>query len=163
LLLAAASFDAIVLWCMTPHVPFDVTAAPRAPDYDAPSAWSALPDRDDTADVYLPELPATNQTTAPVDVFYVHPTTYVADRWNAPIDDPSLNADTDRLATLIQASAFNACCAIYAPRYRQANGTAFTHPTPGGMLAVDLAYQDVVSAFRSYLAKHGHGRPFILA
>ena len=64
-----------------------------------------------------------DQRHAPVDVFYVHPTSYVGARWNGPVDDPALNEATDRVATRIQASAFNGCCAVWAPRYRQANGT----------------------------------------
>jgi hypothetical protein len=98
-----------------------------------------------------------------VDVFYIHPTTYVGGEWNGPIDDAALNAATDRVATLIQASAFNACCAIYAPRYRQANLTAFTGQDEAGLTAVDLAYQDVAAAFRYWREKYNHGRPFILA
>jgi hypothetical protein len=159
----ALFFEHLVIMVMDPGVPFDANAAPRAPDYENPDAWSAVPARDDAADAALPELPARNQATAPVDVFYVHPTSYIGGSWNGPIDDPALNAATDKVATRIQASAFNACCAIYAPRYRQANGTAFTRPTPDSQLALDLAYRDVREAFRLFLDKYSHGRPFILA
>jgi hypothetical protein len=93
----------------------------------------------------------------------LHPTTRVGPHWNAPVDDPRLNADTDRVATRIQASAFNACCAVWAPRYRQANGTAFTHPSPDGRRALDVAYADVREAFRHFLARRGAARPFLLA
>jgi len=152
----------LALSYMTPDVPFDPGAAPPPPVYTDPGAWSALPELDDAADVSLAGLAGIDQARAPVDVFYVHPTTYVGPRWNAPVDDASLNADTDELATLIQASAFNACCAIYAPRYRQANGTALTHPTADGRRAMDLAYQDVADAFRHYLGR-SEARPFIVA
>ncbi|ATB30936.1 hypothetical protein MEBOL_004398 [Melittangium boletus DSM 14713] len=107
--------------------------------------------------------PAVDQLHAAVDVFYVHPTSYVGSRWNAPTDDAALNEATDRVATGIQASAFNGCCAVYAPRYRQANGTAFTHPTEDGARAIRLAYDDVRRAFATFNSKRGAGRPFILA
>jgi hypothetical protein len=93
----------------------------------------------------------------------VHPTSYLGRRWNAPIDDPALNDATDRLATRLQASAFNACCAVYAPRYRQANGTPFTQPSADGERAIDLAYGDVRRAFAAFEARRGADRPFLLA
>src|SRR5262249_27804609 len=83
--------------------------------------------------------------------------------WNAPTDEPALNEATDRVATGIQASAFNGCCSVYAPRYRQANGTAFTHPSPDGGRAIALAYTDVHRAFEEFNSRRGAGRPFILA
>src|SRR5690606_2347972 len=63
----------------------------------------------------------------------------------------------------VQAPAFNGCCAIYAPRYRQANGTAFFAPSPDGERALDLAYADVRRAFQAFQARRGAARPFVLA
>ena len=57
---------------------------------------------------------------------------------------------------------FNACCAVYAPRYRQANGRAFTHPDAKGQPALDLAYSDVERAFERFLAQTDD-RPFLIA
>lgn len=156
-------FNAIVLKFMRPSGPFVAQAIPRSPDYADPATWSALPERADAADAAAPALPAGEQGAAAADVFYVHPTSYIGANWNGPIDDVRLNADTDRVATRLQASAFNACCAVYAPRYRQANGTAFTHPSDDGERAIDLAFSDVAAAFRYYLQKYNRGRPFILA
>ena len=152
-----------VLYWMTPAEPFDPGRLPASPDYAAPASWSALPEREDAADAEVPGLPAADQQRAGADVFYVHPTSYVGPRWNAPIDDARLNADTDRVATRIQASAFDACCEVYAPRYRQANGTAFTHPTEDSRRALDVAYADVRAAFRHFLAHTDAARPFLLA
>jgi len=152
-----------VLYWMTPSDPFDPNRLPKPPDYSDPASWSALPERADAADAEIPELPASDQTEAGADVFYVHPTSYVGPLWNAPVDDLGANADTDRVATRIQASAFNACCAVYAPRYRQANGTAFTRPTEDGRRALDVAYADVREAFRHFLARRDAARPFLLA
>lgn len=143
--------------------PFDPSAVPPAPDYEQPTSWAALPTLKDDADVALPELPAVDQGAASVDVFFVHPTTAVTKRWNAPIDDPAVVEATARGATLIQASAFNACCAVWAPRYRQASGKAFVDPSPDGDRAINLAYTDVAAAFAAFLARRGEGRPFVLA
>jgi hypothetical protein len=161
--LVAMNFGSLFLWSITPRTPFREEGAPVAPDYTQPSAWSALPELRDLADTAPPSSPALEQTQAPVDVFYVHPTTYIGGEWNGPIDDATLNDATDRVATLLQASAFNACCAIYAPRYRQANPTAFTGQEEAGQAPLDLAYRDVASAFRYWREHYNHGRPFILA
>lgn len=162
-LVLGASFRPLVRWAMTPKGPFDAAKVPRAPDYADPASWTALPGQVLSAEVSLPSLPAVDPARAAADVFYVHPTTYVGGSWNGPVDDAALNAATDKVATRLQASAFNACCAVYGPRYRQSNGTAFTHPTPDGQRAMEVAYRDVAEAFRYYLAHYNRGRPFILA
>src|SRR5262245_31706134 len=147
-------FEDLVILATTPGAPFDARRVPRPPDYTDPAFWSALPHRSPAADAALRELPARDASETAVDVFYVHPTSYVGPRWNAPVDDPALNAQTDKLATGIQATAFNSCCAVYAPRYRQANGSAFTHPSPRAQPAVELAYSDVQQAFHYFLQIH---------
>lgn len=161
--LAALNLASIVDHTMTPDVPFAAETPPPAPDYANPSSWSALPEREDLADRAPTGSPAVDQRGAPADVFYVHPTSYVGSRWNGPTNDAALNAATDRVATGIQASAFNACCAVYAPRYRQANGSAFYRRSADGDRAIDLAYGDVRRAFDAFNARRGGGRPFIVA
>ena len=163
LALVVVFFNSIVRWSMTPKGAFDPQAVPAAPNYEDPSAWTALPGRVPVAEVALPSSPAVAAGAAPADVFYVHPTTYVGGKWNGAVDDPALNAATDRVATRLPASAFNACCAVYGPRYRQANGTAFTSPSDESERALDLAYRDVAAAFRHFLERYSRGRPFILA
>lgn len=151
----------IVLWAMVPSGTFADSAVPVAPDYADAASWSALPDRidaDDTLPVGL--VPA---DPARADVFYVHPTSYLGPAWNGPVDDPSLNAATDRVATGIQAAAWRGCCAVWAPRYRQATGGVFTEPSADGNRALDLAYDDVRRAFLGFLERRGAGRPFVLA
>lgn len=162
-LLVALNVGRIVRFAMTPGVAFDKEAPPTAPDYARSESWSALPDRDDLADRAPVGATAVDPLQADVDVFYVHPTSYVGSRWNAPTDDASLNEATDRVATGIQAAAFNGCCAVYAPRYRQANGTAFTRPSADGDRAIALAVEDVRRAFDAFHSRRGADRPFILA
>lgn len=156
-------WESWLMAALAPGASFDARAVPAAPDYSDPAAWTALPERSDAADVTPVGLWGIEQENAPADVFYVHPTSYVGSDWNGPVDDPALNADTDGLATLIQASAFNGCCAVYGPRYRQAHGDAFLRPGPDGDAALALAYGDVREAFRHFLAHRSRGRPFILA
>lgn len=157
---------------MQPKGRFADAAPPSPPDYEQPTSWSVLPGHPSAAladlPAVFPSLPGTPVSVPPADVFYVHPTSYVGSHWNGPVDDPALNAATDRVATRLQASAFLACCAVYAPRYRQGNGMAFTRPSADGDRALDLAYSDVARAFAAFQARrHRNGatppRPFILA
>jgi hypothetical protein len=149
-----------------PEKPFGELPTPPAPDYSRPDAWAALPDRADAADV----VPANDsfgdrQASAPVDVFYIHPTTYTeATYWNQPLDDAKTNAWTDESVIARQAAVFNACCRVYAPRYRQASAAGvYAPPEKNPRAAYDLAWVDVRSAFLYYLKHWNHGRPFILA
>ena len=131
---------------------------PPAPDYDQPAAWLAFPGTDGLERSTPPGLTAVNEADAPADVFFIHPTTYLkSDRANAPYD----SADTpfNPPVRLAQISAFNGCCRLYAPHYRQASLKALR----GDPKAVDIAYDDVRRAFRWYIAHENHGRPFILA
>ncbi len=159
----ASRWDRLLLAALTPRRDFDAHATPPAPDYADPSSWTALPSRHDAADVAPTGVRAIDQAQAPVDVFYVHPTSYLGSAWNGPVGDPELNAQTDELSTLIQASAFNGCCAVYGPRYRQAQGMAFVRPGPDADAAIEVAYGDVRAAFRFFLERYSRGRPFILA
>ena len=153
--------DRIALAVVAPRVPFDPAVVPAPPRYDDPSAWSALPSMQDAADVAVADLPAVARPEA--DAFYVHPTSYLGRAWNASLDDTTVNTATDLGGTRIQATAFNGCCAVYAPRYRQANMTVFTDPSADGARALRLAGDDVVATFRFYLEHHNQGRPFVLA
>lgn len=143
--------------------PFDSAKTPPVPDYAQDSTWASLPNIEDDADVFLSEYPAAKTGSAKADVFFLHPTTAVVKNWNAKINDPDVVKATARGSTLIQASAFNACCAVYAPRYRQANAKAFAAPNEHGNRAIDIAYADVSLAFDEFLRRRGSGRPFILA
>lgn len=152
-----------VLKGLQPKTPFDAETLPIAPNYLNDAAWSALPTRLDSADDAPDGHPAIAPHLAKVDVFYIHPTSYLAPEWNAPFDDAKLNRDTDRVATGIQASAFNAVGAVYAPRYRQTNGLPHLQPSPDGERAIDVAYGDVRRAFAAFQQRRGADRPFILA
>ena len=116
------------------------------------------------SDAIPPGVPAGDPAKAPVDVFFIYPTSFFSnDHWNAAIDDAETNAQTDYGSLAAQASAFNGCCRIYAPRYRQMTLGGFLKWSRSSDKAMALAYSDVKRAFEYYLAHYNHGRPFIIA
>ena len=143
--------------------PFDPATAPPAPDYSQKSSWAA--DGGGDSNMWGPpgqklDYPESRK----VDVFFIHPTTYFSnDHWNQNVADADTNKRTDDGPIKNQASAFNACCALYAPRYRQMTFSGFVKYDADSQAAMDLAYADVKRAFEYYLAHYNHGRPFIIA
>ena len=133
-----------------------------APDYSQMTAWAAFPGRASHAN----DMPAgvTEKTSTGVAVFFVHPTTYLSPLLdNAAFDaDGGVGERIDNVVLMRQASAFNSCCDIYAPRYRQASLRAITTNSPEAYAIDDLAYSDVNRAFDAFLSTV-KDRPFILA
>ncbi len=157
--------------CATPPPPkiaYYSSPVPAAPDYRDTSAWAALPFTDDFAD-HAPEwVGGEAQANAQADVFFIHPTTYFKRKtWNAGLDDEKLNKKTDSRAVKHQASVFNQSCKVYAPRYRQmvySGFFAFDSVRMGYRdQALELAYQDVKTAFQYYLKHYNKGRPIVIA
>ena len=136
------------------------------PKYELLDYWAAHPDKHDPSDSIPVPLQQEYVYDSTIDVFFIHPTTFTDrtdERWNAEINDTSLNAKTDYTTILFQASAFNQA-RVFSPRYRQANIKAyFTKDTVEAMKAFELAYEDVRSAFQYYLDHYNQGRPIILA
>jgi len=146
------------------HVPSEIeirAAAPAAPDYALPESWAALPSRGTSA-LVIPDG-ASPRTTEPVaDTFYIHPTTdRHRDRWNQDVADAQVNRWTDESVIARQAGAFNACCLVYAPYYRQSTSGAFGVPAVR-KIAFDIAYSDVRRAFHHFIKVRDSKRPFIL-
>ena len=147
-----------------PDKPFDSFEHPPAPDYSDAASWAALPDRDDAADVAPADAAIHEaQAMARADVFYLHPTTYRgAENWNQDIAMADVNEWTDISVVARQASAFNGCCRIYAPYYRQATIGAMAATDDSGSRAYDFAYGDVVQAWKHYVENWNDGRPFMI-
>ena len=61
---------------LKPEMTFAEATPPAAPDYTQAQWWAALPDREDAADVVPSSDVQDIQSTAEVDVFFVHPTTF---------------------------------------------------------------------------------------
>lgn len=132
--------------------------------YAQPSGWAAAPDNADPADTEFegtrfPEA----QASAPTDVFFVHPTSFVDEsRPNATLEEPAAQGLL-KVILRHQASVFNHVGRVYAPRYRQASGTLFFTGGEPLRQALELAYQDVRSAFVYFLEELNGQRPFFIA
>ena len=153
------------------------------PQYNENESWAALPGMESGA-LKVPQgvtRPKSDDLIA--DVFYLHPTTYplsgyhgfgpgdineigASADWNQSVYDAQTRLWTDDLL-IKQASVFNSCCRIYAPRYRQANIMVLADMAMGkgdnAKQALALAYEDIKNAFMYYLENHNEGRPFIIA
>lgn len=132
-------------------------------EYAQNESWAALPSAPSTTHA-LPEGVSKITQVPEVDVFFVHPTTYLSrDHWNAPTPSPDADALLENRSLQGQASSFNMAGQIYAPRYRQATFGAFLDDSGNGLAAIALAYTDIVAAFDEFIANRNQGRPFILA
>ena len=137
------------------------------PDYANLDYWAAHPLKWDPSDS-IPKPLRKEKRDSLVDVFFLHPTIYTDklkdSNLNAAIDDPYLNAKTDYSSILYQASVFNQHARIYAPRFREANYSAyFFKDSLAAIAAFDLAYEDVRTAFEYYMNNFNNGRPIIIA
>lgn len=135
-------------------------------DYANPAHWICRPDRDDVCDGDLSATVVDAQGTltvqplkadpeAPIDCFYVYPT--------VSKDEP-INSDTnwgpgeELWTTYIQAAPLAGGCRLFAPGYRQLTISGLA----SNLLPNDVAYGDVLAAWRYYLEHDNHGRGVIL-
>lgn len=130
-------------------------AGAPAPDYAQAQYWSTVDS--------LPQGVALSKTLRNVDVFWIHPTTTRSQTdYNHDPLDPAVLKWTEESAVQRQASAFSACCRVFAPRYRAATTKALADPAHRAD-AFALAYSDIERAFDWYIAHENRGRPFIIA
>ena len=156
-------FGMVMTAAIRPGISFEETTPPAAPNYAHEVHWAALPDKVDKAD-FAPKGESDAQGNTEVAAFFIHPTTYYEnDSWNQPLDHETANEFVDNSVMRVQASSFNSCCDIYAPRYRQATLYSFFDLGGDGYKALDLAYSDVERAFEYFLDNYAKNRPFILA
>ena len=91
-----------------------------------------------------------------VDCFYVYPT--VSDQ-----PGPQANLDIGpvlRSIALYQPARFSTVCRVFAPVYRQLTLNGIGGSATAEM--AEIAYQDVLNAWRNYLRKHNKGRGVVL-
>ncbi len=99
-----------------------------------------------------------------VDVFFVHPTTYINPmHWNMPLYDSLAIKLAYEYSVKPQLSVFYDIGNIYAPRYRQATFYAFVTKFKDGEQALNLATKDILNAWNYYIKNINKGRPIIIA
>ncbi|PXA82479.1 lysophospholipase [Caulobacter sp. D4A] len=149
--------------------------APAGPqpknDYTQDAAWLCRPGRQDAcaqdqtttvvaADGSTKVEPFKADPKAPIDCFYVYPTVST---------DPGGNSDMtiDPAETTVaeqQAARFGQACRVFAPMYRQVTLAALRQVMRGQASPGDenLAYGDVLDAWKDYLARDNKGRGVVL-
>jgi len=157
----------VLLWSLAALSP-TVGRSQTGVDYSAPSSWLCLPGRSDacsaplTSTVVSPANGALSKRvygpdpTAPIDCFYVYPTVS---------QEPAANADMtpgpeEQHVAAEQLARFGARCRTFAPLYRQTTIAAMRGAVQGA--DHELAYGDVLAAWRYYLAHDNHGRGVVL-
>lgn len=96
-----------------------------------------------------------------VDCFYVYPTTSTDESANSDL----VPAEADEIFTTYnQAARYTAACRVFAPVYRQRTLPALLGgvDVPDDVDPREVAYADVVDAFRHYMANFNDGRGVIL-
>ena len=142
-------------------------SADAGPDYADPASWLCRPGRADvcaeplTSTVVAPSSGALTRRTyapdpaAPIDCFYVYPTVSQQTTGNA---DMTAGPEEQRVVAQ-QFARFAGKCRPYVPLYRQTTVPAMRGDAKGD---ADLAYGDVLAAWRTYLARDNHGRGVVL-
>jgi hypothetical protein len=148
------------------------SSASPAPDYSKTVNWLCLPGRTDLCTTPLKTTvlnPNGYGSTglsevakdASIDCFYVYPTMS---------RDAGMNSDLtpgdgeEKAAAMSQFARFSGACRTFAPLYRQMTLGAVAAAAAGADVSKPamLAYADVRSAWKEYLAKYNQGRPYIL-
>ncbi|MGI9288559.1 MAG: DUF3089 domain-containing protein, partial [Pseudomonadales bacterium] len=143
---------------------FDPKDAVAPPDYSLSVNWAALPTKHDPADLVPEGIAVKSQGEHSVDVFFIHPTGFLTSgSWTSPMNLESGTEENTHFMLANQASAFNGCCNVYAPRYREANIFAYFGSADDRDEVLAFAYQDVKRAFEHYLQYNNQGKPFIIA
>ena len=89
-----------------------------------------------------------------VDCFYVYPTVSEDDGTNSDFEA----GPEERSIALYQASRYSQHCRVFAPMYRQLTLAAILGAQPITPEDAQLAYDDVLAAWKDYLKKHNDGR-----
>lgn len=145
---------------LKPHDAFEPPQTP-SPNYQKLSNWAAHPHKQDKSSFTPPGLAPSSRPKAAV--FFVHPTAWFSRTvWNAHFEAGPAREIVDDISMASQASAFNACCEIYAPRYRQTTLGAFYAEHTDAQASFELAYHDIQRAFQVFLDHYPQG-PIVLA
>lgn len=140
-------------------------------NYSNLNNWACHPLLKDYGDSVPKPLRQSFTADTSVDIFFIHPTTYLDKNkpfgQYADITNEQLNNTTDKTAILYQATIFNAAGRLFAPRYRQAHISSYfpvtTSDTNYALQAFDTAYADIKNAFQYYLLHFNNGKPIVIA
>lgn len=147
---------------MAPDHEFGSKPLPAAPDYTLRAHWAAWPDDDSRAESLPDGVDSVPQSDRLAAAFFLHPTTYGGrDHWVQPMDDAAAIRGTDYGTITRQASAFNGCCRVYAPRFRQSNIMGYQEEGVEEQIFT-IGYEDTRDAFRFFINEIGPDEPFIL-
>jgi Protein of unknown function (DUF3089) len=147
-----------------PEGDFRAEDAVQAPNYSKEEFWASLPSINDPADLVPAGITAINQGEGEVDTFFIHPTGYLKSAsWTSPMDPDSATEENTSWMMANQASAYNGCCNVYAPRYREATIFSYFVSEEEREEVLSFAYEDVKKAFEYYIEHHNNGRPFIIS
>jgi hypothetical protein len=145
-LVCASSAQADVHWLCRPDMASDPCRGDQTTRYFQPDGSS-----------YVAQPPVTKNPA--IDCFYVYPTVS-----NQPTPNAAQAPDPEiRSIALYQAQRFSTRCRVYVPLYREVTTTGValasqTHDTT----PYETAFEDVLEAWRSYLANDNHGRGVVL-
>ena len=147
---------------IAPDHEFGEKPLPAPPDYTQRAHWAAWPDEASPAE-RLPEgFEGTPQEDRMASAFFLHPTTYGGtEHWVQPMNDEEAIRGTDLGTISRQASAFNGCCRVYAPRFRQSNITGYAQKEVIDQI-MGIGYEDVRNAFHHFLQEIGPDEPIVL-
>jgi Protein of unknown function (DUF3089) len=142
-----------------------------AADYGDPAIWLCKPDRQDAcAGSQDATIVAVNGTLTreafhpaknpPIDCFYVYPTVSNEAGGNSDL----IVTGAEKLVVNAQFARFAAKCRLFAPMYRQVTLTALRSIIAGKPMPFDrdLAYNDVLAAWKYYLSHDNKGRGVVL-
>lgn len=130
-------------------------------DYSKLHNWAFRSDYHDYKDLLPRNLKNKGKKFSNINMFYIHPTTlYFSERWNS--DTSSFDKDKVlRMSLENQASCFAGITNIYAPNYRQMHIHSYID-TVNGYQAFNLAYNDVLNAFKYFIDEINKDQYFII-
>ncbi len=143
----------------------------RSEVYGDPAHWLCRPDIDDACDTEMDTtvveadgstevLPFEPAEDPPVDCFYVYPTISTDD---SPNSDLVPGEDQEIFVVRNQAARLGAECRVFAPVYRQRTLAALSGAFADADADTrDVAYADVLDAWKHYLANDNDGRGVVL-
>ncbi|RYG17654.1 MAG: DUF3089 domain-containing protein [Caulobacteraceae bacterium] len=155
MVLATAAYywrDDIFEHAIDPGIPYFLYKPPAAPDYRLDTTWALRPAKPQTWTSQDPDA----------DVFFIHPTTFTGDRWNARIDNQRSRRLLDRIMIPNWAGPFATSGRVFAPRYRQANLYSMLTLREDAREARAYPYRDIKAAFDLYMRDWNKGRPIII-